>query len=613
VESQFSERKLVIGVIFVFFALIYIVRLFYLQVIEESYRISADDNSKRVVTQYPARGLILDRNRKLMVFNEAAFDLMIIPRQLQPFDTTALSELLGLSLKSIRERIFKAKKYNRYKPSIFTKQLSAKDYAQLQEKMYKFPGFFVQTRTLRKYTKPMAAHVLGYVGEVNDRMVKNEPYYVMGDYIGISGIEKSYEKALRGKKGVKIFLVDVHNRIKGSYKEGRYDTLSVAGKNVTTTLDFRIQEYAEILMQNKIGSVVAIEPSTGEIIALVSSPSYDPALLVGRARGKNYKLLSNDNLKPLFNRALMAQYPPGSTFKLVNSLIGLEEKVITTQSTFQCNHGYTVGNFSMACHHSGTINFTYSIQGSCNAYYANVFRRILDNPHYGNVSLAFAEWRSKVVSFGLGNKMNSDFSNELEGFIPTVDYYDRYYGKNRWKSLMLVSMAIGQGEVLTTPFQMANLMAVIANRGYYYTPHIIKEVEGEEGISSEFFQKKKARISPEYFEPVIEAMELVVKAGTAVSAFHPKIPICGKTGTAENPHGKDHSIFVAFAPREEPKIAIAVYIENAGFGSTWAAPIASLLIEKYLTDSISRPLVEKRILEKNLIIGKDEKEEKKPH
>jgi penicillin-binding protein 2 len=483
--------------------------------------------------------------------------------------------------------------------------LSFARYSLLQEKLYQFRGFYIQPRTIRAYAKTVAANVLGYVGEVNQRVIDKQPYYKSGDYIGISGMEKSYEKEFRGKKGVKIFTVDVHNRIKGSYKDGKYDALAISGSNITTTLDARLQAYGELLMSNKKGSIVVIEPSTGGILTLVTSPTYNPNLLVGKERAKNYKILKNNPDKPLFNRAIGASYPPGSTFKTVNALIGLQEKVITTRTVLPCNGGYRVGSFHQHCHHGGAVNFIQSIQSSCNAYYSQVFMRILKNNSYDSISLAFDSWRNYLLKFGIGRKLNTDLSYELKGIIYTKEHYEKFFN-GRWRPLRLVSMAIGQGEIGITPLQMANVTASIANRGYYFIPHIVKEIQGRDSIDARFYKKNYVGIDSVYFPPVIDGMELVVKSGTATRAYLPGISICGKTGTAENPHGKDHSIFIAFAPKENPKIAVAVFVENAGYGGTWAAPIASLMIEKYLNDSISRPYVEERIINANLLNVKEE-------
>lgn len=602
--NQFENRKyLIIGIIGLI-SLIYIGRLFVLQVVDISYRLSASNNVLRPVTQYPTRGLVYDRYAKLLVYNEAAYDLMVNPGQLEPFDTLELCSILKITPEYTKDAINKARRYSYYKPSMFLKQISAEDYAVLQEKLYKYQGFFVQTRALRRYPYKIASHIFGYVGEVSENKIKSDKYYRSGDYIGISGIEKSYEKELRGEKGVHIYLVDVHNRIKGDYKNGKYDTVAVPGKSLQITIDAELQAYGEKLMVNKKGSIVAIEPKTGEILALISSPSYNSDLLVGRVRGENFDILSKDTLKPLFNRALMAQYPPGSTFKLVNALVGMQEGVVNKTTIFPCNYGYHIGNFTVRCHnHPSPLNLVQSIQHSCNAYYCFTFRNIIDNPKYETVAQGFNSWRKHVVSFGFGSKLNSDFPNELKGLIPSVEYYDRYYGENRWNSLNVISLAIGQGEILITPLQMANLGAIIANKGYYYIPHIIKEIEDENIIDQRLLVKRYTTIDSVNFEPIIKGMELAVHGEAGSTARIAKIKdiiVCGKTGTAENP-GEDHSIFIAFAPKDNPQIAIATYVENGGFGATWAAPIASLMIEQYLNDQVKRNWLETYILNGNLL------------
>lgn len=603
--NPFINRKYIVGGIFTLLILIFIIRLFMLQVVDASYKLSASNNVLRYITKYPARGLVYDRNGKLLVYNEASYDLMVIPNQVEAFDTSAFCKLLDLTKEQVVSRLKAAKKYSNFKASVFEKQISARSYAPFQEKLYTFKGFFIQTRTLRKYPEKIGAHVLGYIGEVNDEITQSDPYYNPGDYIGISGVEKSYEEVLRGKKGVEIFMVDVHNRIKGSYKEGRFDTAAVHGGNLVITIDAVLQAYGEQLMRNKRGSIVAIEPETGEVLAFVSSPTFDPDLLVGRNRTENYQTLKNDSLLPLFDRPLMARYPPGSTFKTVNALIGLQEKILWPGKLYGCAAGYHIGSFTMGCHiHSSPLNLRQSIQNSCNAYYAHAFRDLLDNAKYENVNSAYEVWRNYVVSFGFGQKLGIDLPHEVNGYIPTLNYYKRIHGASL-KSLNIVSLAIGQGELLMTPIQIANMTAAISNKGYYYTPHVIKQVPHEfNTIKKSFTEKHKIPIDSVYFNEVIEGMYLAVNGtdgGTARIAQMSEITICGKTGTAENPHGDDHSIFIAFAPKEKPKIALAVYVENAGFGATWAAPIASLMIEKYLTDTITRAYYEKRILDGNLI------------
>lgn len=614
--NNYSNRKFIIGGIFAFVILIFLLRLFNLQIINDKYKLSAESNSQRRVTQYAARGLIYDRNGELLVYNQAAYDLMIIPRQVKTFDTLDFCYLLGINKTDLTRRIHKAKKHSRYRPSIFIKQLSSERYAVLQEKLYKYPGFFVQTRTLRKYPHHNAAHTLGYLGEVNERNIKRDNYYTQGDYIGKSGIENTFEEALRGVKGLKVFWVDVYNRIKGSFHNGDLDKNAIEGKNIKTTLDINLQEYGEKLMQNKKGGIVAIEPKTGEILVKISSPGYDPEMFVGRAMSKNYsRLANNDTLKPLFDRSMMAKYPPGSIFKLVNALIALQEGIITPQTRIKCQNGYHAGRYTMKCHaHKSPLDLKASIQHSCNAYYAKTFRDILDDSKFNSINDGYTNWRKHVTSFGFGSKLGTDLPGELSGFIPKAQYYAKTNKTKNWKSLNVISLAIGQGELLITPLQMANMVSCIANRGYYYIPHIIKSIGLDETINSKFFEKKQTTIDPNYFEPVIEGMDLVVSGGqgsTGRSAAIKDIRVCGKTGTVQNPHGDDHSVFVAFAPKDDPKIAIVVYVENGVWGSRYAAPISGLMIEKYLKGQISenKKYLEKRMLEADLISPKEDKKE----
>jgi penicillin-binding protein 2 len=597
-KDSFINRKYVIMALIVLATLGLLVRLFIIQVVKSSYRLSADNNVLRYVPQYPARGLIYDRNGKLIVYNQAAYDLMVVPSQVSRIDTVEFCDLLGISPDLFRKQMRAAVNYSRRAPSVFLKQVSDETYARFQEKMFLYPGFYVQPRTLRKYSLPVASHILGYVSEVDDGVIRNNPYYKPGDYIGKSGIEESYEKELRGKRGVKIFLVDVFSRIKGSYEKGKLDTAAVQGSDVVTGIDLDLQAYGEQLMKNKKGSVVAIEPSTGEVLTLISSPDYDPALLVGRVRSENFAKLQSDTvLQPLFNRATMASYPPGSTFKPINGLIGLQEGVITPETLFECHQGYMF----VACHvHPSPLNIVGAIGNSCNAYFCQTYRRVLENPAYNTIADAYTKWRAYVSEFGFGSKLGTDFVNELKGFIPTTDYYDKYYGKNRWKALTVISMAIGQGEVGATPLQMANMTAAIANRGYFYTPHVVKSIGTNHTIDQRFTTRHQIDISPENFEKIVEGMEQAVNSGTAASVKLKDIIICGKTGTAQNPHGANHAVFIAFAPKDNPKIAIAVFVENAGFGATYAAPVASLMIEKYLKGEVTNKALEKRILDMNL-------------
>ncbi len=602
--NNLSNRKYVISGLFILVVIVFIVKLVTIQILDDSYKQTAEHNSQRTEIQFPTRGLIYDRNGKLLVYNQAVYDLMITPRQVNQFDTTDFCKLLKITKKEVVKRIAKAKRYSHIKPSIFLKQLSSKTYAILQEKMYKFDGFFVQSRTLRKYPRKSAAHTLGYLNEVNSREIKTDDYYQQGDYIGKNGIELNYEKDLRGKKGKKIYWVDVYNRIKGAYKDGKYDKSPIKGNNIHTTLNIDLQEYGEKLMQNKKGGIVAIEPSTGEILAKISSPGYNPEMLVGRAMSKNYTaMVRNDSLKPLFDRSLMAMYPPGSIFKPINALIGLQESVITPFSRFECKGGYKTGNFKMGCHwHTSPLNLKHSIMHSCNAYYCNLYRRILENKKYESVNKAYQSWRKMVMSFGIGRKLRTDLPHELSGSVPTLKALQKKVKTKHLRSLYIISMSIGQGELLITPLQMANMTAAIANRGFYYTPHIVKSV-GD--TPTAFNDKHFTSISSEYFEPVIDGMQMVVdnEQGTGRLAKIPQITVCGKTGTVQNPHGEDHSVFAAFAPRENPKIAIVVYVENGKWGSWYGAPIAGLMIEKYLRGEISesKKQIEREMLKADLI------------
>jgi penicillin-binding protein 2 len=601
-KDTFVIRKYVIIGLIVLAAVALIIKLFIIQVVKDTYRLSADNNVLRYITQYPARGLIYDRNGKLIVFNQAAYDLMVVPVQTGKMDTALFCSDLGITKDVFRERMKTARNYSRRAPSVFLKQISAETYAKFQEKIFMYPGFYVQPRTLRKYSKPVAAHLLGYVSEVDEALIKKDPYYKPGDYIGKLGIEEAYEKDLRGRRGVKIYLVDVYSRIKESYADGNLDTLAVQGSDIISGINLDLQEYGEHLMQNKTGSIVAIEPKTGEILALVSSPDYDPGLLVGRIRTENFARLQADTVfKPLFNRAFMAKYPPGSTFKPVNGLIALQEKVIVPSTKFNCDHGYLF----VACHsHSSPLDLKGAIMNSCNSYFCQTYRRILENPKYGSVSEAYEKWRGYLNEFGFGKKLGSEFVNELPGLIPSSAYFDRYYGKGGWKALTVISMAFGQGEIETTPLQMANYTAAIANRGYYYTPHIVKSIGADHRIDPRFTIKHQISIDSANFEEVILGMEAAVNGGagaTARIAALNGITVCGKTGTAENPFGENHSVFIAFAPKDDPKIAIAVYVENAGFGATYAAPVASLMIEKYLKGEITNKPLEQRMLELNLV------------
>jgi len=603
---DYSRRKYVIIGAFILITLVYLIRLFYLQVVDNRFKLSADNIVLRNERQYPPRGRIYDRDHKLLVYNEAAYDILVIPNQVKNIDTTEFCQLLGIDSATYDQQIKSAKNYSLFRPTVFLKQLSKKDFGVFQEKLYQFPGFYSQTRTLRHYPRSIAAHLLGNIGEVSQQELNKDDFYQAGDYIGKSGIEKYYEKQLRGEKGMKIIEVDVYNRDKGSYMNGKYDTLAVPGEDITLGIDADLQQYGEQLMQNKVGSIVAIDPNNGEILAMISSPTFDPNMLVGRERSENFTKLIDDTLKPIMNRAVMGTYPPGSTFKMVNGLIALQEKVIWEGTEFTCQ-GRLSSPIKCTHDHVSPLNLDEAIQQSCNSYFWKTFRSILGNTRYADSHEAYANWYNHVMSFGFGQKFNTDIPYELPGNIPDNAYFDKLYN-GVWNALTVRSLAIGQGEILVTPIQLANLVAIIANRGYYFPPHVVRSIEDNDTISNKFNHKILTNVEPKYFDIIRKAMLTVFEGEHGTARFYKlnNIKQCGKTGTVENPHGEDHSIFIAFAPLENPKIALSVIVENSGYGSTWAAPIASLMIEKYITDSISRPKLEKRMLEGDLIHKSDE-------
>ena len=585
-----ESRGKILIIAVVVLCLIIVVRLFYIQVLDSSYKIFANNNALRYQIQFPPRGEVYDRNGEFLVQSKEAYDLLCIPREVTPFDTVRFASIIGVEVADVRAEIQKARKYSTRRPSVLFKQLSKEVKLRLEER--RFRGFFTQYRTVRTYPTKMAGNLLGYVGEVDDRDMSRDPYYKMGDFIGKTGIEKAYEEQLRGIKGVKVELVDVHGMPKGAYQDGVYDTLAQPGRAIYSTIDGKLQQLAEELLQGKVGAVVAIEPATGEILVMANSPSYDPDLLVGRDRSKNYARMVFDPRQPLYNRAVMSSYPPGSTFKTVNGLIGMQLGVATENDLHSCPGGYPMGGIIRPkCHaHYSPLNMSGAVANSCNAYFAYVFRDILDR---GKVAPTFRErydiWREYVMSFGFGRKLDSDFTGERNGNVPSADYYNRIYN-NRWNSYTVISLSIGQGEMGCTPLQMANMAAIIANRGYYYIPHVVKKIEGRDTINSRFTQRHYTKVAPEHFNSVVEGMYQAVNvAGTATIARVAGLDICGKTGTAQNPQGVDHSVFMSFAPRDNPKIAIYVFIEHGRSGATTAAPIASLLAEQYLTDTIKRP------------------------
>ncbi len=592
-----QKRYYIILAVLGLLAVVYLTKLFSIQVLTKTYKDKAAQNAMRYITEHPARGLIYDRNDSLLVYNDAAYDLMVVPNELREFDTAELCRVLDLTKEQVKKKIEKATKYSRILPSLFEQQISKEDYGFLQEKMYEFPGFFVQNRTLRSYPEPIAAHILGYVSEVNEQDLENDSYYRMGDYIGKSGIEKAYESVLRGEKGKRVVLVDVHNREMGSYDNGSEDVVAVPGTSIWSTLDLRLQRYGEELMQNKRGSIVAIEPKTGEILCIISSPSYDPNLLVGKSRPKNYGVLLKDPKKPLFNRALMASYPPGSTFKLANGLIALQENIVTPNTIYNCAGGYRIGDHTVHCHSCGGLNIYGAIQRSCNTYFCRAYYNILSNrKKYKNINEAYTAWVDYMASMGFIQKYDTDLPYELRGSIPSADYFDRKYN-HRWNGNTVVSMGIGQGEAAVTPLQMANMLAVIANKGYYIKPHVVKAIGRKDSLLTTYSDKIYSKIEPQHYATVLQGMKQVVTAGTGRGAQIPGIEVAGKTGTAQNPHGADHSVFALIAPADDPQIVIFCLVENGGFGASVACPIASLMAEKYLTGEVKRADLEKRMKE----------------
>lgn len=596
-KINYTSRKYVVIAIFIIVTLVLLIKLFMIQVVNKSYKHSFKNNTLRYIIQYPARGKIFDRNGKLLVYNEAIYDLMVIPKQVKNIDTVYFCSILNITKESYIERMQKAKHYSNFRPSIFISEITKEEYGKIAEKLYHFNGFYFQTRSIRHYTSPIAAHTLGSIGEVGRNDLERDHYYKSGDYIGKSGIENFYEKDLRGEKGMKIVVVDVHNREKEKFMNGKYDTLPVAGKDICLGLDADLQEYGEYLMQNKTGSIVAIEPSTGQILAMVSSPTYNPNELVGRVRSENYKKLLNDTLKPLINRAIRGIYPPGSTFKIINGLIALQSGVINVNTIYPCN-GPESSPIKCTHYHHSPLALYEAIENSCNSYFWDAFRDMLQSSKFSNVKDAYRFWYDYVISFGLGNTFNTDIPFELSGNIPTVAFFDKIY-KGSWNALTIRSLSIGQGEILVTPLQLANLAAAIGNNGFYYSPHFIRSFCDGTVIDSNMTTKKIINIKSQYFKDVKIGMCRVFEGehGTARYFKIDSISMAGKTGTAENPHGNDHSLFMAFAPVENPEIAIAVVVENSGFGSTWAAPISSLMIEKYIRGYSKRPSLEKKIIE----------------
>lgn len=591
-------------------ALILISKLFVIQIIDDKYKLDAENNSMVYSIIYPTRGIIHDRNGKILVGNKVAYDLLVTPREVEEFDTLGLAKVLDVNPDVIRDKMAEYRKNRRrigWQSVVMLKQIPQETYMKFAEVAYRFPGFRGQARSIREYPYNAGGNLLGYVSEVDARYLKNHPdEYKSGDYAGMTGIEAAREKELRGEKGYTIWLRNSKNRIESRYRDGEMDKEAIPGKDITTTIDAELQHYGQMLMQNKVGSLVAIEPSTGEILTMVSSPGIDVEMLADI--GQHYGEISSNPYKPMFNRAVQAPYPPGSVFKLVNGLIGLEEGVVTPQTHYPCSMGYKFGKNKLGCHaHKSPLSFEESIMMSCNAYYCYILRDLLENGKYGTIGVAMDKWQEYVKSFGFGQKLGSDFPSELGGFIPGSGYYNKVYGKGGWKATTVISLSIGQGEIGTTPLHMANLCATIANRGFYYIPHIIKDSENVM-IEDKYKERHYTMVDTTHFPKVVGGMYRAVNSGfgsggTASIAAVKGLEICGKTGTAQNPHGSDHSVFICFAPKDNPKIAVAAYVENGGFGATYAAPIASLLTEMYLNKEISeeRKFLEERMMQSNLM------------
>ena len=600
-------RKILLPAIVIISAIIILIRLFYLQIIDDTLKIKSDNNAIKIEYDFPERGYIYDRNNKLLVANQPSYDIMVIPREIKELDTLQLCQLLKIDMTYFKNKLEKAIVYSPRLPSVFLPQLTKLEYAAFQEKIRKFKGFYIQKRFLRDYQIDYAPNIFGYITQVNEAIIKKNPYYKSGDLIGKQGVEQEYEEVLRGIKGVKYLQKDRFNKIIGSYKDGKYDTIAVQGSDLTLTIDAELQKYGEELMINKRGGIVAIEPKTGEILALISAPSYDPALLVGKDRSKNYTRLYYDSIaKPLYDRSLLAEYPPGSPFKILTGLIGLQEEVIDEETGFICRHGFSYGRGAfMKCHDSGLSKLHNGIYNSCNTYFANVFKKTIDK--YKNPSYSVDNWNRHLQSFGLGNYLGYDLPIGRKGRIPSSGLYEKFYPNGGWRSNTIISNSIGQGEIDVTPMQLANMMAAVANEGYYYTPHIVKKIKNFQ-IDKKFTTKHQTTIEKQYFKPVIEGLYDVYNIGTAKSLKVKDLAICGKTGTAENfikINGKrtqlqDHSIFVAFAPKDNPKIAIAVLVENGYWGNRYAGPIATLMIEKYINNVITRKDLENAMLTKSL-------------
>lgn len=599
-DTQFGNRKYVIGGAAIAIIIVYLIRLFSLQVMSDDYKKNADSNAFLKKIQYPSRGLIMDRKGKLLVYNEPAYNIMVIMNEQQGIDTLDFCRSMGITREFYIKRMAEIKDrkknpgYSRYTPQLFLGQIPAEEFSVFREKLFRFKGFSVENRSIRHYAYGVGAHVLGDVGEVSPNDLENDEddFYNSGDDIGKLGIERSYEKQLRGEKGMQILLRDVHGRIQGRYQNGAYDQAPVPGRNLTLGIDIDLQALAERLLEGKRGAIVAIEPGTGEILCMASSPTYDPRSMVGRERGKSHKRLTNEAGKPLLNRAIMGQYPPGSTFKPTQALLGLQEGIITPAIMFPCYHGFSYKGLHVGCHgHSTPIALVPALATSCNSYFCwNLYRMFSNRTKYTSVQEAMTRWKDYLVSMGYGYRLGIDLPGERRGMIPNADYYDKAYNK-RWNGLTVISISIGQGEVTATPLQIANLAATIANRGYYYIPHVVREVQGAQ-IDTTYRRRHYTMVSPSNYNYVVAGMRQAVLNGTCRGANLPDIEVCGKTGTAEN-RGHDHSAFMGFAPMDHPRIAVAVYVEEGGFGAEFGVPLGALIIEQYLHGKLSPASEEK--------------------
>lgn len=594
-EPNYINRKYILGGIAVAVVIIYLIRLFSLQLMSDDYKKNADSNAFRKEIQYPSRGLILDRKGRLLVYNESSYNIMVVMNDQRGIDTLDFCQTVGITKDFYIKRMDEIKSkisYSRYTPQLFMSQIPAEEFSVFREKLFRFKGFSVEKRSVRHYTTGLGAHLLGDVGEVNDKDIANDDYYQSGDFIGKLGVERSYEKELRGEKGMRIMLRDVHGRTQGHYQNGKYDKAPVPGKDVTLSIDLDLQALAERLLEGKLGAIVAIEPSTGQILCMASSPTYDPRLTVGRNRGKYHQQLSRDPMRPLLNRAIMGTYPPGSTFKITQALMGLQEGSITPEIAFPCHHGFNYKGLHLGCHgHASPINLVPAIGTSCNAYFCwNLYRMFSNKRKYGSVQNAMNCWKDHMVDMGFGYKLGIDLPGESRGMIPNANYYDDHYRKS-WNALTVISISIGQGEVTATPLQIANLAATVANRGHYYVPHIVRSIRGGQ-IDSLYTHPHHTTINPRWYNYAVAGMRKAVMSGTCHAANIPGIEVCGKTGTAQN-RGHDHSAFMGFAPMNSPRIAVVAYIENGGFGAVYGVPIGALIMEQYLNGSLS-PSSEKK-------------------